>query len=81
MNELIKKLCKGLDLLNNGIESLSLAMNGRPTDEDPLTDAAYMHDTVLPAMEALRKAADELEMITDRKAWPFPTYDELLFNI
>ena len=56
-------------------------MDARPRDTDPLTEARYMKDTVLPAMRDLRKAADDLEQITDRKAWPFPTYDELLFNV
>ena len=32
-------------------------------------------------MENLRKPADRLEMLTDEKYWPFPTYGELLFNV
>ena len=40
-----------------------------------------MHDHVIPAMAELRDAADEMESVTDRAAWPFPTYDELLFNV
>ena len=40
-----------------------------------------MHDVVLPAMTCLRQSADELETMTDRNYWPFPTYDELLFSI
>ena len=78
---LAAKLSDGCDRLNKGIEGLESAMNGRPRDPDPLTDAKYMKDMVLPAMRELREAADDLERITDRKAWPFPTYDELLFNV
>ncbi len=40
-----------------------------------------MHDSVLPAMTALRESADRLETIVDRSDWPFPTYDELLFSV
>ena len=52
-----------------------------PKDAEPLTEARYMRDQVMPAMRKLRKVADEMESITDRKAWPFQTYDELLFNV
>ena len=40
-----------------------------------------MKDEVQPAMDRLRACADRLETMTERKAWPFPTYDELLFNV
>ena len=38
-------------------------------------------DKVIPAMNALRAVADELETITARKYWPFPTYGDLLFSV
>jgi len=40
-----------------------------------------MHDVVLQRMTDLRRAADGLETVMDRQSWPFPTYDELLFNV
>ena len=40
----------------------------------------YCHDVILSDMDAVRKAADELEILVDRKAWPFPTYSDLLFS-
>ena len=43
--------------------------------------AFYEHDVVIPAMESLRKVADEMEVNTAEKYWPFPTYDKLLFGI
>jgi len=36
---------------------------------------------VVAAMEQLRKPADELEMLVDRKEWPFPTYADLIFEV
>lgn len=36
---------------------------------------------VVPAMEALRKPVDELELIVDKKLWPVPTYGDLLFEV
>ncbi|MBQ8198461.1 MAG: glutamine synthetase III [Lachnospiraceae bacterium] len=40
----------------------------------------YMNE-VIPAMEALRAPADELEMIVDKEVWPIPTYGELMFEV
>ena len=40
--------------------------------------AAYYHDVVVPAMEAVRLEADNLEMLTDKSCWPYPTYSDLL---
>ena len=36
---------------------------------------------VVPAMEALRKPADQLEMIVDKENWPFPSYGDLIFEV
>mgnify|MGYP004552388491 FL=1 len=50
-----------------------------------ITDAAETakeyHDTVLPAMDALRAPIDELETIVDSEYWPVPTYGELMFEV
>ena len=50
-----------------------------------VTDAAETakeyHDTVLPAMVALRAPIDELETIVDSEYWPVPTYGELMFEV
>ena len=50
-----------------------------------VTDAAETakeyHDTVLPAMDALRAPIDEMETIVDSEYWPVPTYGELMFEV
>ena len=43
--------------------------------------AIAYRDKVKVAMAALRKPADELEKITDKDMWPFPTYEDLLFEV
>lgn len=43
--------------------------------------AFYYREKVVPAMDALRKPADELERIVDKAYWPFPTYADLLFEV
>ncbi|MCI6241614.1 MAG: glutamine synthetase III [Clostridium sp.] len=47
---------------------------------DPKVWAKYYHDVVFAFFDTVRKPADELEKIVDAKAWPFPTYEELLFE-
>ncbi len=39
------------------------------------------HDEVMPAMDALRAPADELEMLVDKEFWPFPSYGDLIFEV
>lgn len=43
--------------------------------------AFFYKDEVVKAMEALRRPADELEMLVDKAVWPFPTYADLMFEI
>ena len=45
------------------------------------SQAIFYRDYVFAAMKELREPADRLEMLVDEKAWPFPTYGELLYNI
>ena len=40
-----------------------------------------VRDELIPAMEALRKAVDEAEMLSSEKCWPFPSYGKLLFSV
>ena len=49
-------------------------------EDDPKAWAKYYHDVVFAFFDTVRKPADELEKIVDAKAWPFPTYEELLFE-
>ena len=41
--------------------------------------AAYMRDSVVPAMTALREVGDAIEVLTPHDLWPLPTYREMLF--
>ena len=40
-----------------------------------------VRDDLIPAMESLRKAVDEAEMLSSEKCWPFPSYGKLLFSV
>jgi glutamine synthetase len=48
-------------------------------EEDLLEHARYTHDALIPAMEAVRAAADTLERIVADYLWPLPKYSEILF--
>jgi glutamine synthetase len=38
-----------------------------------------MRDSIIPAMGAVRKVADQLEKLVPDDVWPLPTYQEMLF--
>jgi glutamine synthetase len=59
------------------LEGANLEEN-QPHD-DLLKHAEYMRDTTIPAMEAVRVAADQLEKIVADDLWPLPKYSEILF--
>lgn len=43
--------------------------------------SVYYKDSVVTAMNELRINADELETLTAKKFWPYPSYGEILFSI
>ncbi len=43
--------------------------------------AHFTHDFIVPAMAEVRSVADTLELLVDKKAWPFPTYGDILFYV
>ena len=59
------------------LEERNLAEN--QPHEDLLEHAKYMRDKVVPAMEAVRVAADGLEQVVADDLWPLPKYSEILF--
>ena len=47
--------------------------------EESLAAATFMRDSVLPAMAAVREAADTLEGLIADDLWALPTYQEMLY--
>ena len=43
--------------------------------------AEFYYHNICPAMVALRKPIDELEMMVDKELWPMPSYGDLLFEV
>ncbi|MGO5027428.1 glutamine synthetase III family protein [Candidatus Agathobaculum pullicola] len=67
------------ELYTKGL-ALDAAVEQAP-DADAETLANYYHNTILPAMDAVRAPADQLEMLVGKKYWPFPTYSDILFYV
>ena len=47
--------------------------------EGSLAEATHARDELLPAMDAVRAAADTLESVVADDLWPLPTYQEMLY--
>ena len=43
--------------------------------------AMFYREQVFAAMNELRACADELEIITPKEMWPFPSYGDLLYSV
>ncbi len=67
--------------LSDKANELSSLIVRAHTVDDVKTQAEIYRDEVFSAMQSLRAVADELETIVAEDCWPFPTYDELLFNV
>jgi glutamine synthetase len=70
LSELIAQLRTGLGTLRT-----ALAANSASVEEQ----AKYAQAELIPAMNAVRAAADKLEGIVADDLWPLPTYQEMLF--
>ncbi len=67
--------------LNEKIDALNSAIVKAQGISDIPEQAKVYCGEVFVAMQSLRAVADELETIVGEEYWPFPTYDELLFNV
>ncbi|MFC4947383.1 glutamine synthetase III [Pseudonocardia sp. GCM10023141] len=67
-----------LTALRAGLAELRKALGGEP-GESALTAAEHARDALLPAMAAVRAAADQLEGVVADDLWPLPSYQEMLY--
>jgi len=76
---LLARVCDGITALEAGIEALDQARTKAAETKGHEHQAEGYRNDVVPAMQALRTVADELETVVDAKLWPLPTYAEMLF--
>ena len=75
----IEKISALLDVLNTSCVDLCDARK-KANSMSKLDDRAHMYAAnVLPIFDAIRKAADGLELIVDDSSWPLAKFRELLF--
>ncbi len=78
---LIAKLSGLINKLYQSVDILSDAVEGEKNHHGAAKLADYYRDHVVPAMQDMRRIADELEIHTAKNYWPYPTYDDLLFSV
>ena len=79
--ELLTKSSELLTETRNALKKLE-EVTAQVEQVQPIRDKAFFfREQIVPAMEALRKPVDELEMIVDKNMWPMPSYGDLLFEV
>jgi glutamine synthetase len=64
--------------LEAGLAKLKAALSDHSA-ESVLDEAKHAQHDLLPAMDAIRSAADALEAVVADDLWPLPTYQEMLY--
>jgi len=77
----IEKSATLLDTMLDRTDALDKLLVDVRKIKDTQLKANFYRDSVIPVMEELRSAADELEVICDRNIWPYPDYSEMLFGV
>ena len=75
--DLVNKLSAATDNLYATTLLLKEHLSRIPADNVAAAD--YYRQVIISDMTALRREADILEQLTDKKYWPYPTYSDLLF--
>lgn len=79
--ELLAKASELLTETRNALKKLE-EVTAQVENVQPIRDKAFFfREHIVPAMEALRKPVDELEMIVDKNMWPMPSYGDLVFEV
>lgn len=75
---LLEMLSQAIERFIDRLRELDQKRAGVPETEDHLKVAKYFRDRIIPAMQSLRTAGDELEVLVDSNLWPMPKYRDLL---
>jgi glutamine synthetase len=79
-----EKSLKNISMLNARLQSALDALDEARSRADHNGGDHFKHactyrDGVRPAMDEVRRAADQLELVVDDRYWPIPKYREMLF--
>lgn len=76
---LLAETDKLIDETDRRTTDLERALAKAKSIENFEKQAECYRDKVLVAMNRLRESVDKLELITEKKEWPFPSYGDILF--
>ncbi len=77
--KLLKDLSEKINRLKLSLENLAAINYEVDEAEDALSHARFYQEKVIPAMAAVRQAADELEVMVEDALWPLPKFREMLY--
>ena len=80
---------KRIEELNSLLEAIidfvaqlrTVRQESESMDEERQQQANFIYERLIPLMDQLRKQIDRLEDLCERKNWPYPSYEELLFTL
>ena len=77
----LTKLSADADAMSDAVDTLQDAVDVSKALPTEAEKAVAFHDNVLPAMDALRAAADDAETICGEDYWPLPSYSKMLYYV
>ena len=77
----LTKLSDDADAMSDAIDTLQQVVDAAEALTSESEKAVAFHDIVIPAMDALRAAADAAETICGEDYWPLPSYSKMLYYV
>ena len=77
----LTKLSTDADAMSDAIDVLQDVVDAAEALTSESEKAVAFHDNVIPAMNALRAAADDAETICGEDYWPLPSYSKMLYYV
>ena len=77
----LTRLSADADAMSNAIDVLQDVVDAAEALTSESEKAVAFHDNVIPAMDALRAAADDAETICGEDYWPLPSYSKMLYYV
>ena len=77
----LQELSADADAMSDAIDTLQAAVDAAKALPTETEKAVAFHSDVIPAMDALRAAADDAETICGEDYWPLPSYSKMLYYV
>ncbi len=77
----LTRLSADADAMSDAIDVLQDVVDAAEALTSESEKAVAFHDNVIPAMDALRAAADDAETICGEDYWPLPSYSKMLYYV